>query len=68
MQPDDSASRKYNCVICQAITSRMLKDGAVCTKHFVEGYGRLPNMPLPAPIYVSEKDKVKAKRARRSRI
>ena len=35
----------------------------VCDKHFIEGWGRLPWMPLPeekleeAPLYVSDKPK-----------
>ena len=74
MQPDDSASRQYKCVKCGLPTSRMLKDGAVCTKCFIEGWGRLLGMELPqpfiqevkppvkAPLYISRKDREKSKR------
>jgi len=39
----------------------------VCDKHFIEGWGRLPWMPLPeeAPLYVSDKPKVTRKRKKK---
>ena len=60
---------RTHCVICSAPTARLCEDGDgtegyVCTKHFVEGYGRLPDMLLPKPpappeppLYVADKDK-----------
>jgi len=64
MQPDDSASRHHICVKCGAITSRVLKDGAVCTPCFTQGWGRLKGMELPVvekpepELYVSRKDRI----------
>jgi len=41
-------------------TERCSREPHVCTAHLIEGWGRLPEMPLPseeAPIYVSAKDR-----------
>ncbi len=76
MQPDDFASRQYKCVKCNQPTSRMLKDGAVCTACFTIGWGRLFGMELPqpfiqevkppvkAPLYISRKDREKLDKRR----
>ena len=61
-----SKEQPFNCEMpgCENYTSR---GPHVCTKHFIEGWGRLPSMPLPkptptapvnaAPLYVSDKRK-----------
>lgn len=67
-----SKDRPFNCEVpgCNKPTSRIPH---VCTPHFIEGWGRLPDMPLPeekpapdadpskgtpeAPLYVSDKDR-----------
>ena len=48
LEPDDAqhGAMKYDCVICNAKTSRRIKGRAVCTGCFVKGWGRLPSMPL----------------------
>lgn len=70
MQPDDTSTGiKHKCSMkgCPEWTTRLIGEQAVCTKHFLQGYGRLPGMELPgaktdAPVYVSKKDKAKAGR------
>ncbi len=69
MQPDDTISMIGKCLICGAPNSRASN---VCTGCLTKGWGRLPNMPLPqpkvkksAPLYVSDKDKAKSRKARR---
>lgn len=62
--PDVTDRQPFKCEVpgCEGITSR---EPHVCTKHFLEGWGRLPDMPLPeqtgiklkAPLYVSDKDR-----------
>jgi hypothetical protein len=37
----------YICAKCGTHCTRLLPAGAVCTKCFIEGWGRLPDMPLP---------------------
>lgn len=49
MQPDDFGQRNLKCCMCDGMTSRLVGDQAVCDRHFFEGWGRLPNMPLPQP-------------------
>ena len=43
-----SKEQPFKCGVpnCSNWTSR---DPHVCTKHFIEGYGRLEDMPLPTP-------------------
>ena len=70
MFPTDAQYNTLKCCICRTLTSRVIRGKPVCTSHFVQGFGRLPNMPLPgeetkpevkpeesAPLYVSEKSK-----------
>jgi len=58
-----SDAQPFKCEVsgCDGITSR---EPHVCTKHLIEGYGRLPDMPIPEkneeikpPLYVSAKDR-----------
>jgi hypothetical protein len=61
-----SASQPFKCKMagCPNMTGRIPH---VCTPHFLQGWGRLPDMRLPeatpilpdapAPLYVSDKDK-----------
>lgn len=56
-----SKTQPFFCLVpgCGKPTSRIPH---VCTKHFIEGWGRLEDMPLPeedAPLYVSDKDRKK---------
>ncbi len=50
-QDDDerqkASSKPFKCSICNEPTTRMTPGGAVCTRHFIEGWGRLPEKPLP---------------------
>jgi hypothetical protein len=55
MEANEGKEMKCRVPYCQNETTRI---PAACTKHFIEGWGRLPEMPLPeeeAPLYVSDK-------------
>ena len=50
------------CCICGTLTTRLCTDddgveGYVCQKCFLDGWGRLPDKKLPAPLYVKGNDK-----------
>lgn len=59
LEPDDTVhgAWKYLCAVpdavsgkpCNAPTGRRIGTGQVpvCQKHFIQGWGRVPNMPLP---------------------
>ncbi len=59
-------STPFDCEV-PGCTEKTGRNPHVCTKHFIEGWGRLPRMPLPAkvedaPLYVS--DKVRKRRGK----
>ncbi len=64
MSKELSKEQPFQCEMsgCPNWTSRLPH---VCTKHLIEGWGRLPEMPLPTqkepPLYISKKDKKKGK-------
>lgn len=49
MQPDDFGQRNKKCCMCADMTDRVIDGQPVCDRHFTEGWGRLPSMPLPQP-------------------
>ena len=54
-----STEQPFQCEV-PGCTNRCSRVPHVCTKHFIEGWGRLPDMPLPEvkpEVYVSDKDR-----------
>lgn len=56
----------FQCIVCGAPTGRLVMvddvDVGMCTKHFLEGYGRTKPVPRSEPVVPAAKPKHKRRR------